>query len=251
MAWVFRSSQTKGATRLVMLALANEASRDGEVSAYARSYSHLARQANVNKSTVWRAIDEAVSLGELVVTRNGGGREKNDYQFAMMGDCEVQPVASRNRLRDATPEVATRNSSDCDTQPQGLRDAIPITPFLPVDARSEPVHSSAEVVRVDPFDEFWSAYPRKTAKLNARNAWTAKVVKAKVDPELVIAAAHRYAADPNRVDKFTAHPATWLNGGRWMDEQPLPARHGHEGRGGMVKNSERLAEMARRSAATR
>ena len=40
---------------------------------------------------------------------------------------------------------------------------------------------------------------------------------------LILAGAERYRDDPNRVDTFTAHPATWLNSGRWNDA-PLPQR---------------------------
>ena len=67
------------------------------------------------------------------------------------------------------------------------------------------------------FDEFWSTYPRKTDKGNARKAWD-KALK-KTSGQTIILAAAAYAAttpDP----KFTAHPSTWLNGERW-DDQPL------------------------------
>jgi hypothetical protein len=33
----------------------------------------------------------------------------------------------------------------------------------------------------------------------------------------------RYRDDPNRVQEFTKHPATWLNGDCWLDD-PLPPR---------------------------
>jgi hypothetical protein len=41
----------------------------------------------------------------------------------------------------------------------------------------------------------------------------------------VLAAAERFAADPNRDPDYTPHPATWLNQDRW-DDDPLPARNG-------------------------
>ena len=71
------------------------------------------------------------------------------------------------------------------------------------------------------FELFWAAYPRKTAKGNARKAWATAVKQA--DPETIIAAAGRYAksvTDP----KFTAHPATWLNAERWLDEDMQPTK---------------------------
>jgi len=68
----------------------------------------------------------------------------------------------------------------------------------------------------DGFAEFWAAYPRKVAKGAAGKAW-AKAVKL-ASPEVIIAAASAYAADPQRNPQYTKHPATWLNGQCWSDE---------------------------------
>lgn len=72
------------------------------------------------------------------------------------------------------------------------------------------------------FDRFWAVYPRHEAKAKALAAFR-KALKV-VDAESVIAAAERYRDDPNRDPQFTAHPATWLNAGRW-DDEPLPSRN--------------------------
>jgi hypothetical protein len=83
---------------------------------------------------------------------------------------------------------------------------------------------ASEPAREDAFDEFWAAYPRRIAKAAARKAWE-KAIKAKADPQIIIAAATRYATDPRRTEsdiKYTPHPATWLNQERWTDE-PTPA----------------------------
>lgn len=66
------------------------------------------------------------------------------------------------------------------------------------------------------FDEFWSAYPLRVAKAAARRAWAKALREASADT--ITTAARRYADDPTRT--FTAHPATWLNAGRWDDEGP-------------------------------
>jgi len=71
------------------------------------------------------------------------------------------------------------------------------------------------------FEAFWQAYPRKGGKKAARDAYEQAIQQA--DPEVILAAAKRYAADPNREDQFTALPTTWLRQGRWEDD-PLPAR---------------------------
>ena len=57
-------------------------------------------------------------------------------------------------------------------------------------------------------------------------AWV-KAIK-KTTPEIIIEGADRYSKDPNRDPSFTAHPATWLNGDRWLDS-PLPQKRPQNG----------------------
>lgn len=71
------------------------------------------------------------------------------------------------------------------------------------------------------FEIFWNVYPRKVAKKAAEVAF---LKAAKHTPvATIISAAARYAKDENRVEAYTAHPATWLNAHRWLDD-PLPVR---------------------------
>ena len=88
------------------------------------------------------------------------------------------------------------------------------------------------------FDAFWNAYPRKQDKGHARRAWGKACTKA--HPRDIISGAARYRDDPNREQEFTALPATWLNGERWLDE-PLPARSSRSD----AKNAEVQALIAR------
>ena len=74
---------------------------------------------------------------------------------------------------------------------------------------------------VSDFDVFWDAFPRKVAKKAAQSAWLKALKEAQA--ETIIEGARRYFKDPNRVDQFTVHPATWLNQGRWGDDA-LPSR---------------------------
>lgn len=67
------------------------------------------------------------------------------------------------------------------------------------------------------FAEFWAAYPRKVARGTAENAW-AKAVK-ETAPEIIISAVKQQSmAMASQPSKFIPHPATWLNGKRWLDE---------------------------------
>jgi hypothetical protein len=72
-----------------------------------------------------------------------------------------------------------------------------------------------------PFDEFWSAYPKKKAKEAARKAW----VKLKPDETLgkeIIQAVIESAKTKDwkkENGKYIPYPATYLNGKRWEDER--------------------------------
>lgn len=71
----------------------------------------------------------------------------------------------------------------------------------------------------DAFEAFWSTYPRKVKKGDARKAW-AKATK-EASPQDITDGAVRYAADcsSKRTDaRYIAHPTSWLNSERWTDE---------------------------------
>lgn len=84
--------------------------------------------------------------------------------------------------------------------------------------REQGSESAPERVSVpDRFDEFWTAYPRKTDKAKAKTAW-AKAIK-KNDPARLISAASSFAIAKRETEqRFIPHPTTWLNGERWEDE---------------------------------
>lgn len=84
-------------------------------------------------------------------------------------------------------------------------------------------------------------YPRKTDKGGAAKAWARAVRKA--HGEVIVTGAKRYAAETRGSEqRYIAHPSTWLNGERWLDEPgantrrpagpraPTPDRGAPEGR---------------------
>lgn len=80
------------------------------------------------------------------------------------------------------------------------------------------------------FERFWSTYPRKVGKDAARKAFE----KRKPDDELLglmVAAIRRQKQSPAWTKdggQFIPHPSTWLNEGRWQDEEPeAPGRQGN------------------------
>jgi len=129
MSAVFRTSQAKGSARLVLLAMADEASDEGLLTAYRRSQSWLAQKANVDGGTCRRAIKQLVALGEVVVIDRGDGRKSSDYQLNLPGIEGVQ---------DAPPAPAGRAPRGGKSRAQGVQDAPPIIPFSPGTTQSHP-----------------------------------------------------------------------------------------------------------------
>jgi hypothetical protein len=74
----------------------------------------------------------------------------------------------------------------------------------------------------DDFDAFWSAYPRKVAKEEARKAWEQTAARRPPLPDLLAAVGRAKATDDWKREggRFAPHAATWLRASRWTDEFP-------------------------------
>ena len=67
------------------------------------------------------------------------------------------------------------------------------------------------------FESWWEHVPRKIGKGQARKAF--KTALKKTDIDSLIDGIKKYTASVKDKDpEFIAHPATWLNGERWLDE---------------------------------
>lgn len=83
----------------------------------------------------------------------------------------------------------------------------------------------AAVAEDEAFTEWWVLYPRKVGRLAALKAWAA-IRKRGSPPEQLIAGLRRsreiWKARGQPIDRIP-HPTTWLNQGRWNDEEPPAA----------------------------
>jgi hypothetical protein len=83
------------------------------------------------------------------------------------------------------------------------------------------------------FEQFWKAYPRKVAKVNAANAWKKQGIeddmysaKAAVDDLEKRTRMGWWNKDKTKIP----HPATWINSQRWHDEGWESDIEGHDRR---------------------
>jgi hypothetical protein len=105
-----------------------------------------------------------------------------------------------------------------------LEKSCPSVPVPSSDAVSS-LHSEGKESEKGEFEQFWSCYPKKVGKLEARKAFE----RAKSRPAIavLVAAIHQALRSPSwtkEQGQFIPHPTTWLNQGRW-DDQPLMASH--------------------------
>jgi hypothetical protein len=97
---------------------------------------------------------------------------------------------------------------------------------------------------VEPFEEFWSIYPRPDDKGTARIAFEQAVIGGKGAPAEIIEGARRYRAeraqdprDPATVRHYTAKPATWLRAESWTNAPTSAPRANGFDRAGAAQRS--------------
>lgn len=141
---------------------------------------------------------------------------------------EKSTQAIKSRWEKNTKHVSSENNDVADTNVSNPN--IPIAYPSPSPSETEERKEEREVslslpiptkpARAAPvgaeFERFWQAYPRKVAKGGARKAWLVAIRNA--DPESIISAV---CASTWRNNEYDPHPATWLNGERWLDAPAL------------------------------
>lgn len=128
-------------------------------------------------------------------------REWEDYQ-----PTRAQLEAKREQARERMQRVRANGA--------GTARAVTPTPTRPDPTNNTTAADAAE------FETWWEGYPRKIGKAAAAKAY-AKARKSASAQELIAGQANAVAVwQAARTEpQFIPHPATWLNQGRWMDEQ--------------------------------
>ena len=117
--------------------------------------------------------------------------------------------AAKSHLKRRENEVEESKNNDLEKKGQ-KHNQIP-------DTRYQKERYSTE----DGFDEWYAEYPKKVGKGQARVKYHAACKK--TSPESLLEAVKKFAASQAGKDqKYIPHPATWLNGERWADEDHPP-----------------------------
>lgn len=142
---------------------------------------------------------------------------------------ETQPDFLEN-----TNEI--NEGDDANAPPTHMRNGCQLEPEL--DIKEETNVSSKNSVALR-FDEFWNVVPRKVGKGRAKKAFASALKK--TDAETIISGMRRYAEIRSGEDeRYTAHPASWLNDERWTDAPPAPQLINGENHGNPSHGADRL-----------
>lgn len=216
------------------------------------SLATLAIGAASNQRSTHRALAQLAERGYLVRVSGGGGRDKNGNgrtnvfrigtrpEAATMSEVATVPEAA------TMPEAATLSLSAVNVATLGTR-TVPEVANNPLDIPSRRPVRRNTLAEPEGFADFWSAYPRRVAKGQARKAYAAAL--GKVSAGTILDGARRYAAECTKVGteaRYIKHPATWLNGECWSDD-PAPRGGAPSGEGGGGRTG--LWDAARRRAA--
>jgi hypothetical protein len=201
-----------------MLALMHEADPYGHLLINGRppTDTQLAIQAGAPEVQIPALLVELESAGVFSKTRTGVvySRRMTREQKRRL-DGEISAVSgeiegsrrNRQRLRKETKNFTT---------PPVVNGVATIPPPHP-DARCQNKKDSRPNGAPDDFERWYSGYPRKEGKGQARKAFAAAMRS--VSLETLLAGRDRYAqACCGREPKFIRLPATWLNGEGWSDE---------------------------------
>jgi hypothetical protein len=126
--------------------------------------------------------------------------------------CEIDDASHVRSHEDGIPESQTGS--------QTHRETSPTTETETEGKKEKPAQAGSDD---DPdFAAFWSAYPRKVGKGQARKAWRSAVLGRRVDPKPIIVTAEQFRDEVRRrrtEQQYIPFPATWLNGERYNDSE--------------------------------
>lgn len=155
---------------------------------------------------------------EIILKKLCKWDDRKHTDFHLVLHC-FEPFKKTNRIYNARlyREWEEANDRSVERRESGMKGATKRWAPKPIRTpRATPIQTSS-----DPdFEQFWNAYPRKVGKKKAQIAWR----KATDKPEVVdMIKAVDLAKHTEQWTKdngqYIPHPSTWLNEGRWADEQ--------------------------------
>lgn len=254
--WALSIKAGSPAAKCVLICLANYADENGVCWP---SQALLAEQTEQSLDTVQRRLAELTEDGLIGRKRRqnkAGGRATDVYQLCL----EVKPQTAAKGLSRKSDGLSRtvavyKDEPSLRTVKESYINSEEVKTLSSVDSLSLEEVSEERSTRQELFEievdddwpkdceeQFWSACPRKIGRIAAMKK-LAVVKRSGVEFSTVIDGMRRYARSVASTEmQFIVHPATWLNQGRWSDEEKSLDRI--ETQNGKVSNP--YALMARR-----
>lgn len=224
MSEVWKHAPVDQGTLLVLLALA-DAAEDKTRTCYP-GVGSLSEKSRLGERQVQYCLQRLRDIGVITIQRNASPVKTNLYRiteaakWARARDAIIAPHGARAETQSAT----SRDAMECVSETQPTAPKPSVTSEEPSDRVCEQLtllSEEATPTKVDRFDEFWAAYPKKVAKPKAIDGWK-KAIR-KNSPDKIIAAAKRYAAMRAGQDpQYTMNAQRWFNEERFNDPDLQP-----------------------------
>lgn len=224
--YVWENSPYRGDRLLLHLALADFANDEGTCFP---SQKTLAKKARTTRQWVGRTINQMIKDGLLEIVEKGNGRGNRTIYQLIKGQTQIDlyeesasdkgQTLTHKGQTEITLYASNENDKGQTLTPQRANIDAPCL----YKNRNEP-----SSVLLTSFEAFWNRYPRRVAKVAAKNVFISIMIKPNAPSlETLLAAVDRYAKTETD-KKYIAHPTTWLRQGRWEDESisapPVPVQ---------------------------
>ena len=215
--YVYRHSPYSGATFAIHLGIADTVN-DTHGNRFYMATDNLAKKTRMSRRTAQRALDQLEQDLFIVKIVEANQHSPATYQFLFPENVvifETRPgvTSVQSGVTSETSGVTSETARGDTTTPK------------PNTTQKKPKELSAENKAA--FEEWWTLYPKKLKKEDARKAW--KTATKKTTPADIIKAT-RYQLDRpesqlSREHQYIPYPATWLRAGSYDDTYTTqPAR---------------------------
>lgn len=158
------------------------------------------------------------------------------------GDALVRIISAIEQVTNVTPNVREQSVTPSAWRMRKRRERLKKEREQQASQVASPVTNKAELRDIDnntnptgldksispkrnaypsQFEEIWNLFPRKVGKDDAFRSW--KKNRGRIEHEALKTAISKHAAlVAGKEKQFIPHPATWLNDGRWQDEELQP-----------------------------
>lgn len=159
------------------------------------------------------------------VDDNGGAlalHNWGEYTGKLLERREAERERSRKRREPGeTVKPAVDQQTTAGRPPDIQRTTEIQAPDVAPETEEKPAEAPKENALERRFNSFWAAYPKKVAKATALKVWK-RIRPDQALTDIMLAAIERQKRSEQwRKDngQYIPNPTTWLNGGRWEDEE--------------------------------